>query len=105
MVFTISYRGHGIGERAATDRGAVLQLAFAQLHFGAHRSQQPPLGLDVAHLGNVFEGDFILSENGRGHAGQRRVLRARDANGADQRIAAANDELIHRYASFQLLSF
>ncbi len=58
-------------------------------------ASKPPLGFNVAHLGNIFEGDFILGEDGRGHAGQRGVLRAGDANGANQRIAAANYELIH----------
>ena len=71
MVFTISYLRHGIGESAATDRGAVLRAPVAQLDLGAHRNQQPPLGLNVAHLRNVFERDFVFGENGSGHAGQR----------------------------------
>ena len=95
---------HGLDDFVrATGSESVRQLMVVrscsspspQLDLRAHRGQQPPLGLDVAHLGNVLEGDLVLGENGRGHAGQRRVLGAGDANGADQRIAAANDELIH----------
>ena len=78
--------------------------AIAQFDFGAHGRQQPPLGLDVADLGNVFEGDLVFGEDRRGHAGQRRVLRARDANCAHQRIAAANHKLIHEVHGCSLVS-
>ena len=87
--------GFGVGENLAADLGAVLRAAVAQLHLGAHGGQQAALGFNVAHLRNVFQRDFVLGKDGRGHAGKCRVLRARNANSADQRIAAANDEFIH----------
>jgi hypothetical protein len=36
MVFTISYLASGIGERAATDGGAMLRAPVAQFDLGAH---------------------------------------------------------------------
>ena len=92
--------GDGVGEGAAADGGAVLGARRSRLDLRAHGGEQLALGLDVADLGNVFEDDLVFGEDGGGHAGQRRVLCAGDADGADQRIAAANDEFIHRSASF-----
>ena len=73
----------------------MLGAAVAELDLGAHGGEQPALGLDVAHLGNVFENDRLFGENGGGHGRQRGVLGAADANRAEQRIAAANDKFIH----------
>ena len=64
--------------------------------FCAHGGEQFALGFDVADLGNVFERDVVLSENGGGHAGERGVFGAGDADGADERIAATNYEFVHR---------
>jgi len=61
--------GDGVGECAATDGGRVRGIGWPD--FCAHRHQQPPLGCNVPHLGNVFESDLILGKNRRGHAGQR----------------------------------
>ena len=73
----------------------MLRAPVAQLDLGAHRRQQPPFGLDVPHLGNVFKHYFVLGKNSRSHAGKRRVLGPRDANRSHQRITAANDKFIH----------
>ncbi len=68
----------------------------AQLDFAAHRGEElAAIGLDVLHLGDVFEDDFVFGEDGRGHAGQGRIFCAADADGAEQRIAAADYEFIH----------
>jgi len=48
-------------------------------------------------LRNVFENDGFVGEQGRGHAGERGVFRAADADGAEQRLAAADYEFIHEY--------
>ena len=77
-----------------------LRAAVAELDFGAHGCKQLALGLDVADLGNVFEGDFVFGEDGRGHAGQGGIFCARDADGADEGIAAADDEFIHKKADY-----
>ena len=62
---------YGIGEQAAGDGGAVLRAAVAKLDLGAHGDQQFALGLNIAHLRNVFEDDFVFCQDGCGHAGQR----------------------------------
>ena len=94
MVFTISYLASG----SESVRQQIVVRCWAV------RSPTPPprpsrpavaLGLDVPHLGNVLQDDLVLGQNRRRHAGQRRVFRARDANGAHQRIPAANDKFIH----------
>ena len=77
-------------------RGAVLGASVAEFDLGAHGGQQVARGLDVADLRNVLENYRLIGEQGRGHAGQRGVLRAADANRAEQRLSAANDEFIHR---------
>jgi hypothetical protein len=93
MVFTISY--FATGSESVRQRMVVRVRRVGWADFGAHRREQPPLGGDVAHLGNVFENDLVLGQNRRRHAGQRRVLGPRDANRACERIAAANDKFIH----------
>src|SRR5665213_4099107 len=77
------------------DDGAVLGAAVAELDRGAHRFEQLALRLDVADLRDVFEYDLVLGEDGRGHAGERGVLCAGNFDGAEQRIAAADDEFVH----------
>jgi hypothetical protein len=51
--------------------------------------------LNVAHLRNVFEDDGLVSEQGCGHAGKRGVFSAADANGAKERLTAADYEFVH----------
>ena len=85
-----------VGEDAAGDGGAMLSAAIAEFDFAAHGGEQLALSLDVLDLGNVFEDDLVFGEDGGGHAGQGRVFCAADADGAKQRIAAANYEFIHR---------
>ena len=89
----------GIHQIAAADGGAMLRAAIAQFDFGAHRRQQLALGLDVAHLRNVFQDDRLVGQQSRGHRGQSGILRAADAHRAQQRIAAANYKLVHRRVS------
>ncbi len=86
--------GDGVGERAATDLDAIW-LRVVNPDFSAHRREQLALGVDVPHLGKVFQRDLVLGQNRRRHAGQSRVLGARDANRPDERIAAAYDKFIH----------
>jgi hypothetical protein len=88
--------GNGVGEHGALDVCAVLGAAIAELHFGAHADQQLAFGFDVLHLRDVFKDDFVLGENGCGHAGERGVLRAGDLYRAEQGIAPAYYELVHR---------
>ncbi len=87
--------GDGVGEDGAADGGAMLRAAVAELDLGAHGDEKFALGLDVAHLGNVFEDDLVFGEDGGGHAGERGVFCAGDFDGAEQRVAAADDELVH----------
>ncbi len=87
--------GDGVGEHGALDAGAVLGAAVAELDLGAHGDEELALGLDVADLGDVFEDDLVFGEDGGGHAGERGVLGAGDFDGAEQRVAAADDELVH----------
>ena len=87
--------GDGVGEDAALDAGAMLGAAVAEFDLGAHGGEQAAFGFDIADLGDVFEDDLILGEDGGGHAGERRVLCAGDFDGAKQRVSAANDKLVH----------
>ena len=88
--------GFRIGaETGGADGGAVLGASVAEFDFGAHGGQQAAFGFDVAHLGNVFENDGFGGEQSGGHGRQRGVFSAADADGAEQRIASANDKLVH----------
>ena len=87
--------GFGGGEGGAVDGGAVLGASVAEFDFGAHGGEQVARGLDVADLRNVFEDDGLVGEQGGGHAGERGVFRAADADGAEQRLSAADYELVH----------
>ena len=99
------FRGR-VGEDAARDGSAMLGAAVAELDFAAHGGEQLALGLDVLDLGDVFENDFVFGEDGGGHAGQGGVFCAADADGAKQRIAAANYEFIHNLKPvFQIKSY
>ncbi len=73
----------------------MLGAAVAELDLGAHGGEQLALGLDVADLRDVFEDDLVFGEDGGGHAGEGGVFGAADTNGAEERIATANDEFIH----------
>ena len=77
------------------DGGAVVGASVAEFDFGAHGGEQVARGLNVAHLRNVFEDDGLVGEQGGGHAGQRGILCAADVNGAEQRLSAADYELVH----------
>ena len=87
--------GDGVGEDAALDAGAVLGAAVAELDLGAHGGEELALGLDVADLRDVFEDDLVFGEDGGGHARERGVLCAGDLDGAEERVAAADDKLVH----------
>ena len=95
MVLTRSYEASGFDQIAAADGGAVLRAAVAKFDLGAHRGQQLALGLDVAHLRDVFQNDGLFGKQRGGHSRQGGIFRAADAHGAQQRIAAANDKLVH----------
>src|SRR5271157_412525 len=90
--FVRSFRGSKVG---AVDGGAVLGASVAEFDFGAHGGQQIARGLNVADLRNVFEDDGLIGEQGCGHAGKGSVFGAADADGAEQRLSAADDELVH----------
>ena len=92
-------RSFGIYQIAAADGGAMLRAPVAEFDLGAHRRQQLALGLNVPHLRNVFQDDGLFGEQSRGHRRQRGVLRTANAHGAQQRIAAANDKLVHQRVS------
>ena len=77
----------------------MLRAPVAKLDFGAHRRQQLALGLNVANLRNVFQDDGLFGKQGRSHRRQRGIFRTADAHGAQQRIAAANDKLVHQRVS------
>ena len=76
--------------------GAVVGASETEFDLGAHGGQQVARGLDIAHLRNVLENYRLIGEQGCGHAGQRGVFGAADANSAEERLAATNDEFIHR---------
>ena len=74
----------------------MLGAAVAEFDFCAHGGEEFAFCFYVVDLGNVFKGDFVFGENGSGHAGKRGVFCSRDTDGADEGIAATNDEFIHR---------
>ncbi len=73
----------------------MLRAAVTEFDLGAHAGEQAARGFDVAHLGNVFQHDRLVGEQGGGHGGQGGILGAADAHRPEQGIAAANDEFIH----------
>jgi hypothetical protein len=87
--------GDGVGEDAALDASAVVGAAVSELDLGAHGGEQAALGFDVADLGDVFQDDLALGEDGGGHAGERGVLCSGDLDGAQEGVSAANDKLVH----------
>src|ERR1700726_2683522 len=92
--------GFGRGQSLRMNGGAMLGAAVAEFDFGSHGGKEVARSLNVAHLRNVFEDDRFVGEQGSGHAGKRSVFCAADADGAEQRFAAADYELIHEYASW-----
>ena len=74
----------------------MLRPSVSQFNFCAHGGQQFASGLNVAHLRDIFQDDWFFREQSGSHGRQCGVLRATDPNGPQQRIAAANYELIHR---------
>jgi len=80
-------------------RGAVLGASTAEFDLGAHGGEKVARGLNVAHLRNVFEDDWFFGEQGGGHAGQRSIFCAADADRAEQRLAAADYEFVHESGS------
>jgi hypothetical protein len=73
----------------------MLGAAVAEFDLGSHAGEELTLGLDVADLRDVFEDDFVLGEDGGGHAGERGVFGSGDFDGAEERVAAAYYELVH----------
>jgi hypothetical protein len=73
----------------------MLGTAVAELDLGAHGGQKIARGVNVAHLWNIFQDHGLISEERRCHAGKSGVFRAADADGAEERFAAADDEFIH----------
>src|SRR5689334_1499144 len=88
-------RRFGRGQIAAGDRGPVLGATVSQLDIRSHSGEQLASGLDVAYLRNVLEHDSLFSKQSCGHGRQGGVFGATHANGAEQRVPAANNQLIH----------
>ena len=80
----------------------MLRASVAEFDFGAHGGQKIARGVDVANLGNVFEDDRLIGEQGGGHAGQRGIFCAADADRAEQWLSAAKNELVHEISSPEL---
>ena len=87
--------GDRVGEDGAADAGAMLGAAGAEIDLCTHGGEQTALGLDVADLGDVLEDDLVFGEDGGSHAGERGVLGSRNLDRAEQRVAPANNKLIH----------
>jgi len=78
----------------------VFCVAVAQPNLRPHRDQKTTLGFNVAHVGNVLERDVILGEDGCSHARECGVLCTGNVDGADKRIASADDEFVHEVAGY-----
>jgi hypothetical protein len=87
--------GFRSGECKAVNGRAMLGPPVSEFDFGAHGSQEVACGLDVAHLGNVFEDDRLIGEQSGGHAGERGILSAADADRAQQGLSAAKNKFVH----------
>src|SRR5579885_1271047 len=87
--------GHRIRQQPATDARAVLRASIPKLNLCPHRDKQLALRLNVPHLRNIFKDHLVLGKNGRRHTRKGRVLGPAHANSTDQRIAAANNKLVH----------
>jgi len=94
MVLT-SRRKLRAGEIFAVDGGAVMGASVTEFDLGSHGGEKIAGGLDVSYLRNVFEDDGFVGEQGGGHAGKRGIFCAADVDGAEQRLAAADDEFVH----------
>ncbi len=73
----------------------MLGASVTQLDLGAHAGQQLALGFNVAHLGNIFQDDGLIGQQGGGHGGQGGVFGAANAHRPQQRSGAPNYEFIH----------
>ncbi len=98
--FVGGFRGVELG---AVDGGAVLGASVAEFDLGAHRGEKVARGLDVADLGNVFEDDGLVGEERGGHAGERGIFCAADADGAEEWLSAADYELVHEEVLARIL--
>ena len=85
----------GRGERACANCCPMMGASVAEFDLSAHCRKKLARGLDVAHLRDVFKNHRFVGEQGCRHARQRRVLRATDADSAEQRVATSDYELIH----------
>ena len=74
----------------------MVGASVAEFDLGAHGGEQVARGLNVAHLRNIFEDDGFVGEQGGGHAGKRGVFCATNAHRPKQRLAAADDQFVHR---------
>jgi len=74
----------------------MVRAAISEFDLGSHGFKELALGLNIANVGNAFENDWFLSQNGSCHGRQSRVFCAADTHGANQRITATNYKLVHR---------
>ena len=82
--------GRGGGRDA--DDGYVPVLAS---HLAPHVREQAAHRPDVGEVGHVADPVFALREQGRCERRQRRILRARDFDGATEGHATFDDDLVH----------
>ena len=75
--------GFRIENLVALDDRPVLCASIAKFDVRTHRGQQVALRLNVSHLRNVFEHDRLVGEKSGGHAGERGIFCAADADGAE----------------------
>ena len=92
-------RRFGSGECARANRCPMMGASIAEFDFRTHGGKQLARGLDIAHLRDVFENHRFVGEQGGRHARECGVLRATDSDGAEQRVTAADYELIHSLGS------
>src|SRR5207302_2576017 len=73
----------------------MVRASVTELDFSTHGDEQLALGLDVADVRNIFKDDGFVGKNRGRHRRKSCVLGAADANGPEQRIAAADNKLVH----------
>ena len=73
----------------------MLSAAVSEFDLSAHGGEQLASGLNVANVWDVFEDDRLVGEQGSGDAGKSRVFCSANADSAEERLTAADDELIH----------
>jgi hypothetical protein len=69
----------------------MLSAPEAEFDVCAHGGKKLARSFDVTNLRDIFENDRLIGKQGSGHAGKSGVLRATDTDGAEQRLAAADD--------------